>query len=226
MCEIRTKENGRLASETMTENTSSSSIKALSREEVEELGKYFEEYENACYHEAGHSVAEHFSGFRPTRITFGPDAHARNGFALAEHDGRTSSFLNGREAVVSPSPRVQQRLHDLAVCTLCGVAAESKHSGIPVAELRDTSGKGDYDIVRQMATRFQFAHGFEYSDQVYNAYISLWEARAAALMEHPQAWSAVESLASLLDQECGELDRYGIEAAIEWGVNANAKRTA
>jgi hypothetical protein len=129
------------------------------------------------YYEAGHAVAYYIHGFHPKRIT-GP---------LAEHDRRSTAFLRTRGGWLETS-LARERVQDYAVSCIAGIAAESKFSGVPLADLRQTSGLGDYKTVHAILNRLMIGRGFEFCPEVRAAYINLWESRAVALMNQPQVW--------------------------------------
>jgi hypothetical protein len=160
------------------------------------------------YHEAGHAVAYHFLGFHPKRIT-GP---------LTEHDRRSTAFFRTRGGFLE-TPLARERVQDYAVSCIAGIAAESKVSAVPLADLRQTSGRGDYKTVHAILNRLMIGRGLEFCPEVRAAYLNLWESRAVALMNHSQVWAAVESVSAELQMSCGELDRGELVAAIERGMH-------
>ncbi len=159
------------------------------------------------YHESGHAVADYFCGFRPKRISG----------ALSEHDRRTTSFFRTRSGLlVTPSAREKAQL--FAVTCIAGIAAESKVSGVPLEVLRRSSGIDDYEKVQKVADSLANHRAIEDCEEVTEAYIRLWEARAVALMNRRMVWSAVESLARELDMSGGEMAGEEIKKAIQQGI--------
>jgi len=175
---------------------------------VEELSLVFREINLTQYHEAGHAVAYYFHGFQPKRIT-GP---------LAEHDRRSTAFFRARGGFLE-TPLARERVQDYAVSYIAGIAAESKFGGVPLADLRQTSGLGDYRTAHAISARLMIGGKFEFCPEVRTAYLNLWESRAIALMNHSQVWAAVESVSAELQMSCGELDRGELVAAIERGMH-------
>jgi hypothetical protein len=105
------------------------------------------------------------------------------------------------------------------VSCVAGIAAESKFSGVPLADLRQTSGLGDYKTVHAILNRLMIGRGFEFCPEVRAAYINLWESRAVALMNKSQVWAAVESVSAESQISRGELGRGELVAAIERGLH-------
>ena len=101
---------------------------------LEDLNQGLFEFDLINYHEAGHVVAFYLLGFPPVLIDG----------ALSKHDARSTAFLRTRNGM-SQTPLARERVQDYAVASIAGIAAESKFSGVPIADLRQTAGKGDYD---------------------------------------------------------------------------------
>ena len=115
----------------------------------------------------------------------------------------------------------RERAQDYAVATIAGIAAECEFSGTPIADLRQTSGKDDYIAVDSIVRRLMVRRGFEQSQQIYDSYVILWEARATALMEQPQVWSAVQFLAFRLSESEQVTGRHELLAVIKEGFELN-----
>jgi hypothetical protein len=62
--------------------------------------------------------------------------------------------------------------------------------------------------------------GLELTDEVRDAYIYLWEARAVALMGQPLVWAAVESVVSELEILGGVMGRDELNGAIIRGLRS------
>jgi hypothetical protein len=173
---------------------------------TEMFKQWLVEDELTRYHEAGHAVADYVYGFRPKRIIG----------ALAEHDRRSTSFVRTRGGWLD-TPLARQRLQDYAVSCIAGIAAESRISGTNLADLRKTSGLGDYKKVHAIVERLMLRGGYKLRPEVSDAYIRRWELRAVALMSQPSAWAAVRSVSEELQNCEGVLEREELIAAIERG---------
>jgi hypothetical protein len=174
---------------------------------LEELKFALQETELTQYHEAGHAVASYIYGFRPKLIS-GP---------LYKDDRRSTSSLKKRSGLLA-TPSAREKAQRFAVSNIAGIAAESRVSGVPLAELRQTSGLGDYVLVRAIADRIMLHTPFEYCSEVSASYIQLWETRAVALMNQPTVWGAVEALTDDLQMCEGEMNGTEIVEAIKRGM--------
>ena len=168
----------------------------------------FRELDLTQYHEAGHAIAFYLYSFRPIRIAG----------ATTEHDRRSTAFFRTRGALLE-SPLARQRAQNYAVCCIAGIAAESKFSGVSLADLRRLSGKDDYEVVHAIGHRLAICGGIGWCPEVKAAHVDLWEAQAVALMRQPQIWAAVESLYWDLHMSGGELERGDLIAAIEHALD-------
>ena len=173
----------------------------------EEWSLAFREIDLTQFHEAGHAVGFSLYRFPPKRITG----------ALTEHDRRSTAFFRSRSGLLL-TPDARERAQNYAVACIAGIAAESKFGGIPLADLRETSGKGDYEAVDAIVDRLMIHRGFEVCPAVRSAYTGVWESRAVALMDQPSVWAAVESVAAELQASAGELGREEIVEAIKRGM--------
>jgi hypothetical protein len=188
---------------------------------AEALSLAFREIDLTQYHEAGHAVAFHLLDFKPRRITY----------ALAEHDRRSCAFFRTRGGFLE-TPLARERVQNYAVCCIAGIAAETRFGGVPITELRQTSGLGDYETVHAVLDRLMLCRGVELCPEVRAAHMHLWEARAVALMSQTHVWAAIESVASELQVSAGVLERGDLVAAIERGTREeltarlNATRSA
>jgi hypothetical protein len=166
------------------------------------------------HHEAGHAVVDYLYGVLPLRIR---GAHF-------QQDRRSTAFLKRRSGLLT-TPFAREKAQRCAVSCIAGIAAESKFGGVPLADMRDTYGAGDYAIATSIANRLMLHDGYiAECPEVCSAYLRLWESKAVALMNVPQIWAAVESLANELCVWCGELDAKEIIAAIKEGLNDEASQ--
>lgn len=160
------------------------------------------------YHEAGHIAADYLLGFKPKSIK-------QN---LSEHDRRTTSFFRTNMGLLT-TPRARERAQDFAVTCIAGIVAESKYAEVPISELKHTAGFEDYKKVRAIAGRLMLHRPLERSEELIESYVSVWEARAIALLNQPAAWSIVENIVSALEESWdSSLKREEIEATIEYGL--------
>ena len=178
---------------------------------TEEMLFAFQENESTQYHEAAHAVVDYIYGFHPKRITY----------SFYEGDRRYTSFLRSQNGVLK-TPKAREKAQRFAVSCIAGIAAESKVSGVPIVDLRSTSGLDDYKKVQFVLERLMLHTVYEICPAVNDAYIQLWESRAVALINRPEVWSAVESLAGELMDCAGELGRNEIVTAIQHGVGSHA----
>lgn len=179
-----------------------------SEEMLDDLSQGLLELDWTHYHEAGHAVSFDLYGFRPRRIHF----------ALTEHDRRTTSFFRTNGGLLK-TPHARQRAEDYAVCAIAGIAAEAKARGIPLAELRYTSGKDDYGAVHAITQRLLLQSRFEMSCELARDRIRYWESRAIALINNPIVWKAVESVVEELYNFEGELQDDELHNCIREGLN-------
>jgi hypothetical protein len=170
----------------------------------DDFSKILKEAKLTLYHEAGHAVALYAYRFRPTRI----DQNR------TEHDCRTTWFIRAGEIRLN-SCHARERASEYAVCCIGGIVAESRMSRIPLTELRKTSGRDDYEMVRSIARSLLERQRFEYCPPVVEGQIGLLERRAMALIHQTAYWRAVESVVADLEQCGGSLNGKQIASAIE-----------
>jgi hypothetical protein len=159
------------------------------------------------YHEAGHAVIDELHGFRPLAIK-GP---------LCVHDRRTSAFLGSRYSWSFLSPIRRERASNYAIGLVAGIAAESKGVGVPFDSLRETSGRGDYEILECLLDRLALGEFRTDSLEARQSQLRLWEAKAKAMLDRPEVWATVESVVSWLGEYGGELGAAEIAIAIREG---------
>lgn len=162
-----------------------------------------EDFRRIYYHEAGHAVALHWFGFRPTGIIM----------KATYFDARTIRFMTGKK----PSLRtcgVRDRATDYAVCVIAGIAAESRIIRKPLKSLRGTSGLGDYQRLRMIGALTSNERPFELTHRVAKAQLDLWEAKAVALIAHKPVWDAVKSVVADLRRYRGILTEEQTVSAI------------
>jgi hypothetical protein len=122
------------------------------------------------------------------------------------------------------TPLARQRAEKYALCCIAGIAAESKFAGVPLTDLRQSSGKDDYDGGHRIWHRLAIAGGLEWSLEVKDAHISLWEARAIALIDRPQVWAAVEAVYWALHWAGGELEGSELVEEIKHVLNGESNQ--
>jgi hypothetical protein len=162
-----------------------------------------------CFHESGHAVAFYVLKFQPRKVTFN----------FAEHDRRTTRFLH--RPILTPAD--QLRALDYAVTLIAGSVAEAKYRGVPLADLRNTFGKEDYQCVYNIIRRVQccalLTAGITNGPGAGPlATLEFLEARAIALTDRKDVWSAVESVVAAIEDCGGTVYRADLVEAIESGL--------
>ncbi len=190
---------------------------SLSRSENLELLEESEyQWKLMRYHEAGHAVVAHVLGFRPMYIDND----------VTRIDRRNVKFSLGRDLIFR-TPETRERAGQAAVIYIAGPAAEAKISGKSLVDVRaksnfilDDGEVGDYYGVNLLLERVMGHSAFEYSEEVRDQQLFLWEARATAILNTGSVWAAVESVADQLERQFGTLGRDGLLAAIERGFSS------
>lgn len=154
------------------------------------------DHEATAYHEAGHVVVHMMYGFKVNLVSINNEMVFDDDGTSGEvqYDRRHTSFLNRRNWRL----RTRQRANEFGVAGVAGIVAEAKYLAIDWQALRDTTGKGDYERMRHLASGVAVCDGFAFSGNTINAYIGLWEQKALTLVNHEQIWPSIAALAEEL----------------------------
>lgn len=182
------------------------------RRDLLEKSEY--EWKLLRYHEADHAVVAHVLGLQPMYIDNDETGYDQRFFKSLGPEGSVIRTLEGKECA-----------RKRAVVSIAGPAAEAKISGKSLAEMRaaydvisDDGCVGDYWRIYDLLRGVTFHSLFEFSEEVYQQHLHLWEAQATAILNKRSVWDAVGSVADALEQNLGNLGRNELLAAIERGM--------